>query len=98
MTMTETREFATTAQGGNRQMNGHADDDDADADARRAIRMAGGVALMVFGAGLVLSHPAVRRMAVMALSGVMPDLEKPLRGGLEALLPDIERYMKIRSM
>ena len=50
--------------------------------------MVGGVALMVFGAGLILSNPLVRRY--MGQIGV---------GNLaQAALPDFQRYMKLRDM
>jgi hypothetical protein len=50
--------------------------------------MLGGVALVVFGAGLILSNPFVRRY--MSQLGV---------GNLaQAAIPDIERYFKLRSM
>ena len=50
--------------------------------------MLGGVALVVFGAGLILSNPFVRRY--MSQIGV---------GNLaSAAIPDIERYLKLRAM
>ena len=50
--------------------------------------MVGGVALMVFGAGLILSNPMVRRY--MGQIGV---------GSLAtAALPDLQRYLKLRDM
>jgi hypothetical protein len=50
--------------------------------------MLGGVALIVFGAGLILSNPFVRRY--MSQIGV---------GSLaHAAIPDIERYLKLRAM
>ena len=50
--------------------------------------MLGGVALIVFGAGLILSNPFVRRY--MSQIGV---------GNLaHAAIPDIERYLKLRAM
>jgi hypothetical protein len=50
--------------------------------------MLGGVALMVFGAGLILSNPMIRRY--MSQLGV---------GNLaHAVMPDVERYFKLRSM
>jgi len=50
--------------------------------------MLGGVALMIFGAGLILSNPFVRRY--MSQLGV---------GNLaQAAMPDIERYLKLRAM
>jgi hypothetical protein len=50
--------------------------------------MLGGVALIVFGAGLVLSNPSIRRY--MSGLGV---------GNLaQAVMPDVERYFKLRAM
>jgi hypothetical protein len=50
--------------------------------------MLGGVALIVFGAGLILSNPFVRRY--MSQLGV---------GNLaSAVMPDVERYFKLRAM
>jgi hypothetical protein len=50
--------------------------------------MLGGVALIVFGAGLVLSNPSIRRY--MSSFGV---------GNLAtAVMPDVERYFRLRSM
>jgi hypothetical protein len=50
--------------------------------------MLGGVALVIFGAGLILSNPFVRRY--MSQLGV---------GNLaQAAMPDIERYLKLRAM
>lgn len=48
----------------------------------------GGVALIVFGAGLIMSHPFVRKY--LGQTGI---------GGLvAAAVPDLERYMKLKSM
>jgi hypothetical protein len=48
----------------------------------------GGVALVVFGAGLIITNPFVRRY--MSQLGV---------GNLaQAAVPDIERYFKLRAM
>jgi hypothetical protein len=48
----------------------------------------GGAALIVFGAGLMLSTPVVRRM----LGGV------GIANLISAAAPDFERYVKLRSM
>lgn len=61
--------------------NGHSAD-------RDTLFMLGGVAMIVFGAGLILSNPAVRRY--MSQMGV-GDL-------LHNFVPDVERYFKLRSM
>lgn len=61
--------------------NGNAGDKDT-------IYLLGGVALMVFGAGLVLSNPTIRRY--MSQFGV---------GNLaQTVIPDVERYFKLRGM
>jgi hypothetical protein len=50
--------------------------------------MLGGVAMIVFGAGLILSNPFVRRY--LSQLGV---------GNLaQAAFPDVERYLKLRAM
>jgi hypothetical protein len=50
--------------------------------------MLAGVSLVIFGAGLILSNPVVRRY--MGQLGV---------GNLaNAALPDVERYLKLRAM
>lgn len=55
---------------------------------KQTLYMLGGVALIVFGAGLILSNPLVRRY--LGQVGV---------GNLAlAALPDFQRYMKLRSM
>jgi hypothetical protein len=57
-------------------------------ESRDTLFLVGGAALMIFGAGLILSTPAVRR----ALGG----------GGIgnliQAAIPDFQRYLKLRSM
>jgi hypothetical protein len=55
---------------------------------KETLYMMGGVAMVVFGAGLILSNPAIRRY--------LPDLGV---GNLaQAILPDLGRYLKIRGM
>ena len=50
--------------------------------------MLAGVSLVIFGAGLILSNPFVRRY--LGKLGV---------GNLaQAALPDVERYLKLRAM
>ncbi len=50
--------------------------------------MLGGVALVVFGAGLILSNPFVRRyLSQLGIGGIA-----------QAAFPDVERYLKLRAM
>ena len=62
-------------------VNGNGNDKDT-------LYMLGGVALMVFGAGLILSNPTIRRYMSQAGVGNVAT----------ALIPDVERYFKLRAM
>jgi hypothetical protein len=57
-------------------------------DSKDMLLAISGVALVVFGAGLILSHPFVRRYIGSAGLG----------GLAAAAIPDIERYIKLKSM
>jgi hypothetical protein len=59
-----------------------------EAESRDTLFLMGGAALMVLGAGLILSTPMVRKM----LGGV------GVGNLLSAAAPDFERYLKLRSM
>ena len=50
--------------------------------------MLSGVALIVFGAGLILSNPLIRRYLGQVGIGNLA----------QAALPDLDRYLKLRSM
>lgn len=65
--------------------NGNADSSGTD---KETLYMLGGVALMIFGAGLVLSNPTVRKfIGQMGIGGLA-----------QAALPDVQRYWKLRNM
>lgn len=55
---------------------------------RDTLFLLGGAAMIVFGAGLILSTPTIRRYLGGANIG---DL-------VQAAVPDFQRYMKLRSM
>jgi hypothetical protein len=55
---------------------------------KETLYMLGGVALVIFGAGLVLSNSTVRRYLSQIGVGDFAS----------AALPDIERYFRLRSM
>jgi hypothetical protein len=57
-------------------------------ESRDTLFLLGGAALVLFGAGLILSTPAVRRYLGGAGVGNL----------VGAALPDLERYMKLRAM
>jgi hypothetical protein len=62
-------------------------DQDAN-DTRDTMYLLGGAALVIFGAGLILSTPMVKR----ALGGA------GIGNLIGAAVPDLERYMKLRAM
>ncbi len=67
-------------------LNRRASDDSV--DTRDTLFMLGGISLIVFGAGLVLTNPIVRRfMGKMNVGGLA-----------QAAIPDVERYLKMRAM
>ena len=60
-----------------------------------------GAALLVAGVGLILAHPGIRQQVRDGLGRVLPaGLLEPgnIVGGLSTIVPDFERYMKIRAM
>ena len=57
-------------------------------ESRDTLFLVGGAAMVVFGAGLILSTPIVRRL----LGGMS------IGNLVEAAVPDFQRYMKLRSM
>jgi hypothetical protein len=62
--------------------------DDGIGQDKETLYMLGGVALVILGAGLVLSNPTVRRYLGQVGVGNLAT----------AALPDLERYFKLRSM
>ena len=55
---------------------------------KETLYMLGGVALVVFGVGLILSNPNIRKYLGQMGIGNMAS----------AALPDIEKYFRLRSM
>ncbi|MGA9994952.1 MAG: hypothetical protein WBP93_06040 [Pyrinomonadaceae bacterium] len=58
----------------------------------------GGLALLIAGAGLIMAHPMVREQLRANLGRVLPELPQNLSGGLSTVVPDFQRYLKIRQM
>jgi hypothetical protein len=59
-----------------------------DSESRDTLFLLGGAAMVVFGAGLILSTPMVRKYLGGAGVGSL----------VQAAIPDFERYLKLRSM
>jgi len=72
--------------------------DHANSETRDTLFLAGGAALMIFGAGLIMAHPLVRRTVLASLQPLLPEIQGPLKAGVARVLPDVERYLKIRGM
>ncbi len=66
------------------RMNGAA----AANDTRDTLFLLGGISLVVFGSGLILTSPLVRQLLGGARVGNL----------LQAAVPDVERYLKLRAM
>lgn len=69
-----------------------------DEEAKDILYLAGGAALILLGAGLAMTNSTVRRTAKSALASLMPDLEQPIKAGIRGVLPDFERYLKLKGM
>jgi hypothetical protein len=69
-------------------------------DSREFLFFAGGLALMVLGAGMMAAHPAVRKAVAKGVESVLPDLQKSLGGlvNVTSVGDDIQRYMRLRAM
>jgi hypothetical protein len=59
--------------------------------------IAGGAALMILGAGMLLASPVIRRTVLGGLAGLLPGQDGS-GSALGGLVPDIERYMKLKRM
>ncbi len=67
-------------------------------DKNDTLYLMGGVALMVLGAGLVLSNPTVRNTVSAGLASILPELQGKLGINFADVGTDLKRYMKLRSM
>ena len=67
-------------------------------DSKDMLYLVGGVALLIAGAGLILAHPQVRQQVRSSLDRFLPGVQSNLSGTLAAVVPDFQRYMKLRSM
>lgn len=57
-------------------------------DGKSALYLFGGVALVILGAGLIVSHPSIKKyLGEMGVGDLV-----------QAAVPDVERYLKLRAM
>jgi len=67
-------------------------------ESKDLLYLVGGVALLVAGAGLIMAHPGIRRQVRASLDRVIPGVQENFNLGLTTVVPDFQRYMKLRSM
>jgi len=67
-------------------------------DSKDMLYLVGGLALLIAGAGLILAHPEVRRQVRSGLDRVLPGIPENLTSSLSTVVPDFQRYMRLRSM
>jgi hypothetical protein len=71
---------------------------DDSTDNKDALYLMGGLALMVLGAGLIMSNPKVRHTITTGLASILPELQGKIGLNFSEVGSDIKRYMKLRSM
>jgi hypothetical protein len=67
-------------------------------DQKEMMYLAGGLALVIFGTGVIMSNPAVRRFLLGGIGATLAQQNGSLPAGVKAMLPDIERYLKMSAM
>lgn len=67
-------------------------------DSKDMLYLVGGLAFLIAGAGLIMAHPEVRKQVRAGLDRVLPGLQDNFNLGITTVVPDFQRYMKIRSM
>ena len=67
-------------------------------DSKDMLYLVGGVALLIAGAGLIMAHPEVRKQVRASVDRFLPGVQDNFNLGLAKVVPDIQRYMKLRSM
>jgi hypothetical protein len=67
-------------------------------EVRDTLLLSSGLALIIFGAGLIMAHPVIRKAVQAGLGALVPELGEPLKSTVGNVLPDVERYLKLRAM
>lgn len=67
-------------------------------DNKDTLYLMGGLALIVLGAGLVMTNKTVRNTVTTGLSAVLPQLQGKVGLDFSEVGTDIQRYMKLREM
>ncbi len=67
-------------------------------DSKDMLYLMGGAALMILGAGLIMTNKSVRNAVTAGASSIIPDLQGKMGFDISAIGEDVQRYMKLRSM
>jgi len=67
-------------------------------ESKDMLYLVGGLAFLIAGAGLIMAHPEVRKQVRAGLDRVLPGVQDNFNLGLSTVVPDFQRYMKLRSM
>ena len=67
-------------------------------ESKDMLYLVGGLAFLIAGAGLIMAHPEVRKQVRAGLDRVLPGVQDNFNLGLTTVVPDFQRYMKLRSM
>jgi len=67
-------------------------------ESKDMLYLVGGFALLVAGAGLIMAHPEIRKQVRAGLDRVIPGLPGNFSNSLSTVVPDVQRYLKMRSM
>ena len=67
-------------------------------ESKDMLYLVGGLAFLVAGAGLIMAHPEIRKQVRAGLDRLLPGVQDNFNLGLTTVVPDFQRYMKIRSM
>lgn len=67
-------------------------------ESKDVLYLIGGLAFLIAGAGLIMAHPEIRKQVRAGLDRLLPGVQENFNLGLTTVVPDFQRYMKIRSM
>ena len=67
-------------------------------ESKDMLYLVGGLAFLVAGAGLIMAHPEIRKQLRAGLDRFMPGIQDNFNLGLTTVVPDFQRYLKMRQM
>jgi hypothetical protein len=75
---------------------GHDNNDSS--DNKDTLYLMGGLALIVLGAGLVMTNKNIRNAVTAGASSILPELQGKMGIDLSGIGDDVQRYMRLKSM